>query len=147
MDETFQVGRPSVVAHHLAVECELHDVGLNHQLGAARTRQQEVLWVRRVANADMAIAIDDVLVREDAVADHQVAQCLVEIAHFSPPDRIHSGPVPAGEAPASLPQNHLASAAAKQDRLPEQREARQGGPSLPAVLVPIIRHSREPIAL
>ena len=37
-----------------------------------------------MADADMAIGIDDVLMREDAVADHQVAPGLVKFAHGTP---------------------------------------------------------------
>src|ERR1700677_2028531 len=40
--------------------------------------------VRRMADADMAIGIDDVLVREDTVGDHQIAQGLIKLAHDAP---------------------------------------------------------------
>jgi hypothetical protein len=43
-----------------------------------------MLGVRRVADTDVAIGIDDVLVREDAITDHQITHGLVEFTHEVP---------------------------------------------------------------
>jgi hypothetical protein len=78
MDETLRIDRARVRVHGFAVKAELHDVGRFDQPWRACPRQQEALRVARIARADVAVAVDDVLVVEDAVADDEVVDQRLE---------------------------------------------------------------------
>ena len=81
VDEALVIERPAVVLRRRAVEVELHDVGLADHLGRERAGEEEAARVARMAHADVAVGIDDVFVREDAVRDHEVADEIVHFAH------------------------------------------------------------------
>jgi hypothetical protein len=81
MDEALEIGWTTIVAHDFAIERELHDVALLDELGAARARQEKALGIGRVAHADMAIGVDHALMRQNAVGDDEVVECLFELTH------------------------------------------------------------------
>ena len=88
MDEAFRIDRPVVLADDLAVHAECHDVGCFHQPRRARPRHQEALGVARIAPADVAVAVDDALVVEDAVADDEIVDHRLQVGvYFSAPCR------------------------------------------------------------
>ena len=51
------------------------------QLGRERARDEEVLGIVGMADADVAVGVDHVLLGEDAVGDDEVLDEGVEIAH------------------------------------------------------------------
>jgi hypothetical protein len=72
MDEALKIGRPLVVANDFAVQRELHDVARLDQFRAARARQQKSVRSGRVTDTDMAVSIDNLLVRQNAVRDDEI---------------------------------------------------------------------------
>jgi hypothetical protein len=87
VDEPLQITRPRVV-HRRAVELELDDVGARHELRAERAREQVMIRLARMADADMAVGVDHILLRQNAVGDHQVADRAFQIVHAEPPRRV-----------------------------------------------------------
>ena len=84
VNEALEIGLAIVSANRRAVELELHDVVSLDQLGTERARQQVAGGVVRVANAHVAIRIDDVFVGEDAVGDDEIAERWAEVDHGAP---------------------------------------------------------------
>ena len=74
VDEALEVERTRLVAHRLAVEPELDDVVALDQLGRERAREEEVLRLVGMADADMAIGVDHVLLGQDAVGDDEIVE-------------------------------------------------------------------------
>ena len=72
MDEALEIERALLVPHRLAVEAELDDVVLLDQLGRERARDEEALRIVGMADADVAVGVDHVLLGEDAVGDDEV---------------------------------------------------------------------------
>ena len=78
VDEALEIERARLVAHRLAVEAELDDVVALHQVGRERAGEEEVLRIVGMADADMAVGVDHVLLGEDAVGDHEILDDGVE---------------------------------------------------------------------
>ena len=76
MDEALGVRRARVAADLLAIEGEQLEIGLGHQLRAERPRDDVPVGMVRVSDADVAEGVDDALVGQDAVGEHQVSQQL-----------------------------------------------------------------------
>ncbi len=81
VNKAFEIELLAVVAHRLAVEVELDDIRGRDQFRGERARDQKAMRVVGVADADMAVGVDDVLLREDAVGDHQILDQGIEAAH------------------------------------------------------------------
>ena len=82
VDEALEIGRARV-AHRRAVEPELDDVGAGDEFRAERARQQIVVGLLRVADADVAVGVDHVLLRQDPIGDHQIADRALQLVHAS----------------------------------------------------------------
>ena len=80
MDEALEIGL-ALIVDRFAFLVELDQVVALDQFRRARARHEEALRIVRVAHADMAIGIDDVLVRQNTVGHHEVAQKVVKLAH------------------------------------------------------------------
>jgi hypothetical protein len=78
VDEALGIDRTAVVLDRLAVHAELHDVGGLDEPRRTRPRQQEAVRVARIARADVAVTVDDVLVVEDAVAGDEIGDHRLE---------------------------------------------------------------------
>src|SRR4051794_30286158 len=82
MNEALQVERTFLVFHRLPAHVELDDVLLLDQLRRQRARDEEGLRILGIADADMAIGVDHVLLGEDTVGDDEVFDDGIEIGHF-----------------------------------------------------------------
>ena len=60
---------------------ELDDVLGGDQFRGERARDQKMVRVVRVPDADMAVGVDHVLLRQDAVGNHQILDGGVEAGH------------------------------------------------------------------
>ena len=72
VDEAFEIGGAPLRIDRLAARIELHDVGRLNEARRHAARQEEMVGALVVACADMAEAIDDTLVVEDAVGGDEV---------------------------------------------------------------------------
>ena len=81
MDEALEVESALIVAHRVSFEIQLDDVVALHQVGSERPRKEEMLRIGGIANADMAVGIDHILFRQDAVGDDEILNDGVEIGH------------------------------------------------------------------
>ncbi|OLB11494.1 MAG: hypothetical protein AUH18_06065 [Candidatus Rokubacteria bacterium 13_2_20CM_69_10] len=80
MDEALEIGL-AAVAHRCAIELELHDVVTLDQLGTERAREQVARGMRRVAQAHVAIRVDDVFVGQDSVGDDEIPDGGLHVRH------------------------------------------------------------------
>ncbi len=53
------------------------------QVGRDRAREKEMLGIVGIADADMAVGVHHVLLRQDAVGDDEILDDGIEIAHGS----------------------------------------------------------------
>src|SRR5437879_1854852 len=74
MDEALEVGLARIAAGGVALEVELHEVAALDPVRAERAREEKAPRVARVPHADVAVGVDDVLVRQDAVGDDEVVE-------------------------------------------------------------------------
>src|SRR5262245_38874341 len=81
MDEALPIEHAPFGCHRLAVETKLDDVILLDESRGQRTRDEEVARIDRVANADVAVGIDDTLLGEDAVGNDEVLKEVAKFAH------------------------------------------------------------------
>ncbi len=81
VNEPLEIKARAPAAHRLAVEAELDDVIGTDQLRGERAGDQEPVRMVGMADADMAISIDDLLPGEDPVGDDKVLDQRIEIAH------------------------------------------------------------------
>jgi len=58
------------------IEIVFHDVLGRYQGRRARARDEIMSWVFRRANADMAKAVEDILICQDVVHEHQIGEAL-----------------------------------------------------------------------
>src|SRR5262249_27363447 len=58
------------------IEIVFHDVLGRYQGRRARARDEIMSWVFRRANADMAKAVEDILICQDVVREHQIGEAL-----------------------------------------------------------------------
>ena len=72
VDEPFEVGGAGARIDRVRVEIVLHDVGHGDELGGERARHEVAARVAIVPRADVPVAVEHVLVRQDAVRGHQV---------------------------------------------------------------------------
>ena len=79
MDETLRVDRTVALVDRLAVEIELHDVGLADAARRERGRHQEPVLARGMADADVAEAVDDALAVENAIGSDEIVNGGAEI--------------------------------------------------------------------
>jgi hypothetical protein len=86
VDIALQIGR-AYVALRRAVELELDDVRGCDELGAERPRQQIMVGLVRMADADVAVGVDHLLLRQNPVGDHQIADRTFQFIHAEPPHR------------------------------------------------------------
>ncbi len=68
VDEALAVRRARVAPQRLARQVEAHEVGLRHQLRRPRPPHDELLRPLRVANAEVPVGVEDLMLREDLVA-------------------------------------------------------------------------------
>ncbi len=76
-----EIGRPFVAADDLAVQRKFHDIVRFDQFRAARARQEKSVGPRRMADADMAASIDDLLMGQNAIGDDEIVDRLFEALH------------------------------------------------------------------
>ena len=72
VNEAFEKHRPAAGIDRLAVEIEFHDVSGGDQRRRQRPRHQKMIWVGRMARADMAEGVDNAEVGENAAARHDI---------------------------------------------------------------------------
>ena len=72
MNEAFQKHRSTTVAHGVAIEIELHDVGGGDQRRRERPRHEKAIGIGRMTRADVAEAVENAKVGEDAAASHDI---------------------------------------------------------------------------
>src|SRR5215212_7995152 len=84
VDVALKIARPRI-ADRRAVELELDNILAGDEFGAQRARQQIVIRLARVANADVAVGIDHVLLCQNPVRDHQIANRAFQFIHAAPP--------------------------------------------------------------
>jgi len=72
VDETLLVGAAPLGIDRLAVEVVLHDVVRRDRRRRDRARHQIAIGIARIADADMAEAIENFFVREDTVGEDQI---------------------------------------------------------------------------
>ncbi len=72
VDKSFEVDSAARLVDRIAVAVEFHDVGGGNQAGSHAARQQEMLGDFVVTHADMAEAVDDALIIEDAIGGDEV---------------------------------------------------------------------------
>ena len=72
VDGPLGVHRPPALIDRPVLEIELHEVAALDQLRAPRARQEVAVRPLRVPDAHVPESVDHVLVREDAVGDHEV---------------------------------------------------------------------------
>ena len=81
MDEALEIKLLAVVAYRCAVEIELDDIRRLDQIRCERPGDQKASRVVGMPDADMAVSIDDVLLREDAVCDDEILYQRFKVAH------------------------------------------------------------------
>ena len=81
MDEALEIKAAVLLPHRLTVQVEFDDVLWGHQLRGERAGDQEAVGIVRVTDADMTVGVDDLLLGEDPVGDHEVLDQGVEITH------------------------------------------------------------------
>jgi hypothetical protein len=72
VDEALEIDGTAIVAEGSGVEIEGHDIRFRHQPGRHVAGQQEGVFALVVAHADMAEAVDDALVEQDAVGGDEI---------------------------------------------------------------------------
>jgi hypothetical protein len=72
VNEALEIGGAAARVHRVRVEIVLHDVGRGDQLGGERARHKVAIRIVIVARADVAVAVEHVLIHEDAVRGHEV---------------------------------------------------------------------------
>jgi hypothetical protein len=72
VDKSFEIEGTALWIDRIAVAVEFHDVGGCNQAGRHATRQQEMRGGFVVTHADMAEAVDDALIIEDAIGGDEV---------------------------------------------------------------------------
>ncbi len=83
VNETLEIERTLFVAHRLTVHAEFDDVVARYQFRRERTREEEMIGLVGMADADMAIGIHHVFARENAIGDHEVVHDRVDFIHGS----------------------------------------------------------------
>src|SRR5262245_54956388 len=79
MDETLGVDRAAALVDRLALEVELHDVGLADTARRERGRHQETVLALGMAGADVAEPVDHALAVENAIGGYKVVDRGAEI--------------------------------------------------------------------
>jgi hypothetical protein len=77
MDGAFAIHCTAALIDWIAIEIELHDVVQDNKFGATRPRHEKPVASLRMANADMAEAVNYSFSREDAIGDHQLFKLLM----------------------------------------------------------------------
>src|SRR5262249_35354790 len=72
VDEALLVGAAPLRIDRLAVEVVFHDVVRGHRRGRDRARHQIAIGIARIADADVAEAIENLFVRQDAVGENEI---------------------------------------------------------------------------
>ena len=72
MNEALQKHGSTTVAHGVAIEIELHDVGGGDQRRRERPRHEKAIGIGRMTRADVAEAVENAKVGEDAAASHDI---------------------------------------------------------------------------
>ncbi len=81
MDEALEIGRLAAGIDRLALERELHDVVLLDAIRRPRARQEEVLRVIGMPDADVAERVDHAFGRQDAVGGDEFFEEGIELGH------------------------------------------------------------------
>ena len=76
VDETLDIRAASAGVDRVIIEIVFHDVLGRYQGRRARARDEIMSWVFRRANADMAKAVEDILICQDVVREHQIGEAL-----------------------------------------------------------------------
>src|SRR5262249_49928389 len=103
VDETLEVERPFRVLDGVSLQVVLDDVRALDEGRRERAGEEETLGVVRMAHADVAVRIDDVLPREDAVGNDELGDQLFNHVFQSLRDASMSSPAvsPTGPTPCS----------------------------------------------
>ncbi len=80
MNETLEVGL-ALVLDRLALLVEFDQIVTLDQLRRPRARHEETLRIVGMPHADMAVGVDHILVGQNAIGDHKVAQQIIKLAH------------------------------------------------------------------
>ena len=81
VNEALEIECGALIAHRFAVEAEFDNVLGTDQLRGDRTGDQKMVRIFRMPDADMAVGVDHLLLREDAVGDDEVLDDRIETAH------------------------------------------------------------------
>src|SRR5262249_61671273 len=83
VDEALEVKHAFFLAHRLTVETELDNVFAVNEVRRERARDKEVLRLVGMADADVAIGVDHILMRQDTVGNDEGGDDSVDVAHRS----------------------------------------------------------------
>src|SRR5579864_5170556 len=72
MDRALDIDRSAALVDRIAIEIEFDEVVDRHELGATRSREEEPVGPIRMSDADMAVSVDDVFMRQNPVGDDEV---------------------------------------------------------------------------
>jgi hypothetical protein len=75
MKRALEVQGARLVAYRVTIEGELNDIFAHYDAGTARTSKKIAFGIERMANAHMTKRIEDALVGEDPVRDHEILLC------------------------------------------------------------------------
>jgi len=77
VDETLDIRAASAGVDRVIIEIVFHDVLGRYQGRCARARDEIMFRVLGRAHADMTESVEDILICQDVVHEHQIAQALV----------------------------------------------------------------------
>ena len=81
VDEPLEIELMAVIAHGIAVEIELDNIVGTDQFRRERARDQKAVRVVGMTDADMAVGVDDIFARQNAIGDDEILDQSLEAAH------------------------------------------------------------------
>lgn len=91
MDEAFEVKGALFLADGLAIEGELEDIFTSDKFGRQGAGQEKMAGILGMPHTHVAIGIDHILMREDAIGNDEIVEQVVELANGSSPAGYYAG--------------------------------------------------------